>query len=370
MRISTTRSAGLIAAAVLFAAMAAGSALAADLKIYDDGELALVGCENPGGVTEPAVPTYYGGILQGSFKVLEAYDKVPGQVSWPLTVAELVANTYLRPTYQLADGSSAPLGTSVVGTASYRTAAGLQYIPSVSQTDVFIGGSDRLRTVLDAQFGTDAQVASACTFPDPLIESTAVGLTIGFEAKNAVALDAAQLGNDAFRLGSLSSMFASESQYDANILRWEDPAGAVHTLQLTNATPRDAHLFASPQEIAVGGFFELLKEPGSTWYPTSPSMRVDLVSLTGVTGRVGIQGWLAATTAPNDDSLSVWLEWIDALATIPLGAAYEATYLVTASPIPEPATLALLAAGAVILWTRDRSRGYRAAGDAGHLAHV
>jgi hypothetical protein len=339
-------------------------ASAADVKIYDDGELALWGRESPAGVTEPAVKTYYGGALQGSFKVLEAYDRVPGQFSWPLTVADLVANTYLRPTYQMADGTSGSLGTSVVGTASYRTAAGLQYIPSISQADVFTGGTDRLRTVLSGQFGSDATVRSTRTFPDPSIGSTAVGLTVRFETQNAISLDAALLGSDALRLVGMSSMFADHTQYDADVLQWLDPGGTVHMLRLTDATPRDSHLFSSPIEIAVGGYFELIKEPGSSWYPTSPSVRIDLLSLTGLTGRVGIQGWLAATTNPTDDSLSVWLEWLDAPTTIPSGATYEMSYTVTATPpstVPEPATFALLATG-VIAVARCRWAGRRQEG--------
>jgi hypothetical protein len=362
MRPAAISGKGFLVAVFLCTAIAANSVQAADVSIFDDGELALWGRESPSGIVEPAVPTYYGGILRGSFKVLEASDKVPGQFSWPLTLADLVANTYLRPTYQMADGTSGSLGTSVVGTASYRTAAGLQYIASISQAEVFTGGSDRLRTVLSGQFGSDATVRSTRTFPDPPIGSTSVGLTVRFETQHAIPLDAALLGNDALRLVGMSSMFADHTQYDADYLRWVDPGGTVHTLQLTDATQRDSHLFSSPMEIAGGGYFELIKEPGSSWYPTSPSIRIDLESLTGLTGRVGIQGWLAATTNPTDDSLSVWLEWLDAPATIPSGATYEMSYTVTATPpsaAPEPATLVLLATGAVALSGRTRARGRR-----------
>ncbi len=343
MKLAMIRWTRILVTVVGYATLAAGSAQASDLKIFDDGQLALWGRENPAGVVDPAVPTYLGGSLLGNFKVLESYDKVPSVSSWPLTLADLAANTYLRPTYQVADGSGVPLGTSVVGTASYRTAAGLQFIPSVSRADVLLGGSDRLRTTLTAQFGSTAQVISIRTFPDPPLVSTAVGLTIDFQASGSIALDATHLGNDVFRLGTVSSMFAGVSQYDADAIRWEDSGGTVHTLRLTDATPRDGYLFAAPQEISPGGFFELVKEPGSTWYADSPSMRLDLLGLTGITGRVGIQGWLASTTDPTEDSLSLWLEWMDAPATVPSDASYEVRYSVTAEPpaaVPEPATLA------------------------------
>ena len=328
-------------------------ARAADKEIFNDGELVVWGREAPAGVVEPAIPTYHNGALQGDFKVLEASDKVPGVGSWPLTMVDLVANTYVRTTYQMANGTTATLGTSVVGTTSYRTAADFHYVPTVSQAQAFTGGADRLRTIVTGQFGTDASTVSTRTFPDPPIGSTTTGLTIGFEALQDIHLNAGLLGNDAFRFGGMASMFASTSQYDANLLRWKDPNGGVHTLQLSDATPRDSHLFASPMEISVGGYFELLKEEGSTWSPTSPCIRMDLLSLSGLTGRIGVQGWLAATTDPNDDSLSVWLEWIDAPATIPSGAAYEAAYSVTASPpVPEPAALSLLTIGGLALVRR------------------
>jgi len=335
-----------IGAAVVCVILAVQASHAADVKMYDDGQLALWGRESLSGVGESAVPTYYGGILQGNFQGLEAYDKVPGQNSWPLTMVYLVANTYMRPTYQLADGSTGSLGTSVVGSFSYRTAGGLQYIPVGTTAEVYTGGTDRLRVVRNGQFGADATTSSTCIFQDPPIGSTTVSLTTRFEPQQSIALDSSLLGNDALRLAGMSSMFASGTQYDADAIRWEDPGGVEHVMMLSEATPRDSHLFSLPVDIAVGGYFELVKGTGSSWYPTSASIRMALVSLTGITGRVGIQGWLAATTDPTDDSLSLWLEWIDAPATIPSGAVYEASFSVTATPpepIPEPATFSLLA---------------------------
>ena len=318
---------------LLYALLAAGLAAAADKEIYNNGELVVWGREGgQSGVSEAPVPTYYNSVWQGDFRILEYSDKVPGQASWPLTMSDLIANTYVRPTCQMADGASGSLGTSVIGTISYRTAAGLQLIPQPTRADVTIGGSERLRTVFSGQFGADAQVNSSHSFPDPPIGSTVTTITTHFQAERNITLDAGLLGNDALRLVGFSSMFASQQQYDASAIRWIDPRGEVHFVRLSDSSPRDAHLFSSPMPIAVGGYFELIKETGSTWYPTSPSMRVDLAGLCGVGGRVGIQGWLASTTNPNHDSLSVWLEWMDAPATIATGAVYEATFHVTVTP--------------------------------------
>ncbi len=343
---------GLVAVGLVLALLVVQKTQAADVKIYDDGQLVLWGRESIAGVAEAAVPTYLDGALQGSFQGLEAYDKLPGQDSWPLTVVDLVANAFLRTTYQMADGSTGALGTSVVGSFSYRTAGGLQYVPVGTTAAIGTGGADRLQLIREGQFGADATTRSTATLPDPPLGSTTVTLTTRFEAQQPITLDAGLRGNDAFRLVSLSSMFADPFQFDASAIRWRDPGGDEHVMFLTANSPRDSHLFAAPLEIAVGGYFELVKGTGASWYPASPSVRMDLVGLSGMTGRVGIQGWLAATTNPNDDSLSLWLEWLDAPATIPSGSVYEATFTVTATPpslVPEPTTMVLFIPGVLAL---------------------
>jgi hypothetical protein len=61
---------------------------------------------------------------------------------------------------------------------------------------------------------------------------------------------------------------------------------------------------------------KLIKETGSAWFPDSPSARVEILEVRGAPGRLGIQGFLAETEDPNDDSLTVWIEWLDAPDTI------------------------------------------------------
>ena len=71
--------------------------------------------------------------------------------------------------------------------------------------------------------------------------------------------------------------------------------------------------------------------------------------------RLGLQGFLAATTNPNDDSLSAWLEWIDAPDVIDTGTTLSARFEITAHPVPEPSSyLTLLAGGAVLLMSTRR----------------
>ena len=138
-----------------------------------------------------------------------------------------------------------------------------------------------------------------------------------------------------------------------NVIRYEDPLGATHTFALSDATPRDAHLFAAPLEI--GSWFELIKTPGSTWFPDSPSIRISVLNSAGL--RLGLQGFLAGSTNPNDDSLSVWAEWLDAPAIVTAGTNLNVGFQILAAPVPEPATYVMMLLGlAAVCFGTARNR--------------
>ena len=346
--------AALLAATLALSGTLSFSASAADAKFFDDGALALVGAVRPG-IVEPSVPVFHNGNPVGSFNVVEAYDQVPGTSSFPLTAAHLVANTYQRFTYQNADGTSGALGSSVIGTPSFRTTSGLQLVPSISRADVTTGFSELYSVSLQGNFGSLASITSTVHFSDPGIRQSTARMDLSFSALSNIALATASPfpGNDRFRLTTVSSMFASATQYDANVIRYEDPLGATHTFALSDATPRDAHLFAAPLEI--GSWFELIKTPGSTWFPDSPSIRISVLNSAGL--RLGLQGFLAGSTNPNDDSLSVWAEWLDAPAIVTAGTNLNVGFQILAAPVPEPATYVMMLLGlAAVCFGTARNR--------------
>ena len=123
-------------------------------------------------------------------------------------------------------------------------------------------------------------------------------------------------------------MFSDSLNYDANTLRYADPSGAVHAVRMGDDTPRDAHVLS--RAVAVGTWFELVKEPGSRWFPDSPTIRVNIERTTGI-GRLGVQGYLAGTRDPNEDSLSVWLEWLDVPEVLKVGSSLEIDLKITAT---------------------------------------
>jgi len=306
------------------------------------------------------LPVFYNQNLIGNtnYQVVEAFDHVPGAPSWPLTFVDQYANTFLRLTYQKPSGGTGDLGTSVIGTASFRTPGGLQLIPTVTRGDVVTGGVSRYQGTMQGFFGPQANqqasLLSTRTFPDPPLGLTTANLSISFGALQDIPLatDSIFVGNDRFRTVTLSSMFANSSQFDANIMRYEDVQGTVKTLLLNDSTPRGGHLLAAPDEI--GSWLELIKSPGSLWYPDSPSIRLTILDKGGL--RWGIQGFLDNSTTPSDDSLSVWLEWLDAPNTIPAATTLNTTFSVSAFAVPEPSSLALLLTAGLAGWGISRRR--------------
>lgn len=324
-----------------------GAALG-DQTFFDDGAVALVARELPN-VVEPPVPIFHNGARVDDpetpeadlYQVVEIFDRVPETTSFPLTWSDLVANTFIRPTYQTTGGATASLGTSLVGSPSLRlpggTPADFLFLPEVDEARVSTGGADRIAIVVDARFLAMALVTSTRAYRDPQVGRTETDLSVRFEATAAIALDSATLGSDAFRLLTVSSMWSDAATYDANVIRFEDETGQTRIVRTDTIDGRGRHIW--PSADGLGSWLELVKEPGSDWFPDSPSIRVEILETRGVAGRLGIQGFLAETQDPNDDSFMVWIEWIDAPPTIPEGSVIEADFLILASaPTLVPAT--------------------------------
>ena len=345
----------------------------AEYIIWDDQEVSLRALDQAG-VTEPEVPVYfYGdstvyddgdqigfGCLPSTqeYTAINIIDRVPSTTEYPQTYVDIVANGYVRATYQNADGTAGSFGSSVITAPSFRrTGQPLDLIPDVSGADLdmtynfppYIPGPGGVGMVPDGPperssftitgdgtYGAFATVSSERDYSvDPSIGSTPVTFTATFTANQAISLQ--QLGNDAFRLMTVSSMFANRTtgEYDASSVVVNGTAG-VSSVVLQNSTPRNAYLFASPREIAVGSTFSVVQDTAATFNADSPTIEITINALSGVAGRVGVQGYLTSSVDPNDDSLSVWLEWMDAPSTIAASSVITATITLRAIPASAP----------------------------------
>jgi hypothetical protein len=312
------------------------------IKIFDNGTLAMLAALRPG-VAEPAVPLYFQGNLVAIANVVEGYQQVSGTSQYPLTWADIVASDYDRLSYQNAAGTSASLGTSVIGSVSFRTAAGLQLIPSVSRADVSATGS--VATVrLTAQFGTQASEMTTYTHPLASVGQTVTNATVSFVVNQPITLDSASFGQDALRVLTVSTMNTGTGAWDSSVLKYGDANGNAQYLSLSSTV---GHLFAMPQPLAaVGPWFAALKEPGSSWYPDSPSVRIDVASATiaypsssAAPLSLGLEGFRTGSTDPNEDSVTLWPEVPGTRATLPAGTDIEVAFQAASSP-PEAVSAA------------------------------
>ncbi len=269
------------------------------------------------------------------FDIINFHDRVPGTSSYPLTFADIIANGYIRPLVQRADGSTGAIGTSVVAGTAFRPGVGsLMIVPTISRVDVEIGGASRVVVQGTGAYGAGAR--RWCRVADiriRLVGRSVVLIDYTWTALQDIIMPpvAAGRGNDCFRLVMFSSMLADlgSGEYDANYLAITDPKGRRRTLALSDNV-RNTYLFASPRPTAVGRSFALLKDNAATWNAGSPSIEIEILAAGGPIGQLGVQGWRLNSTNPNDDSLSVWLEWMDAPAVISAGTTLHVSLRVIA----------------------------------------
>lgn len=285
------------------------------------------------GLREAAVPIYHRGrrIEGRNHEVIEGHFQVRGTDRFPQIFADLAANTYFRLSYQKRRGGSGRLGTSIIGSPSLRTPGFLDLIPEVRKATVFAEGArQNYRSRLETVFPGKVAVITERRLVSARPNRTVFALKHRFTALSSFGLDTggAFVGNDRFRVVTFSSMYAGGRSFDADAIRFQTASGAIQTIPLLPSTPRGAHLLPAP--VAVGGWVELVKGRGSRWNTDSPTIRIRLKNRAGL--RLGVQGFLASSTKPNDDSLSVWLEWMDAPDTIPRGMSKTLEFELTATP--------------------------------------
>ncbi len=351
----TRRSAlgGEVLACVLGVSMGCAAGAQQTYNFFDNGEVALIAKTNAG-VQEPSIPLYLGGVRVNdpmtvgadAFDLIDFQDRVPGTSSYPLTMADIIANGYIRPLVQRSDGLTGAIGTSIVTGPSFRPQFQvLDIIPDMTRADVTTGGSVRVEVQGTGSYGSRATLVCRRAYPDPEIGRTVALIEYTWTATQNITMPsvASGRGNDAFRFVMFSSMLASTAGgvYDARYIGVTDTLGRRRTLEVSDEI-RNGYLFATPRATGVGRAFALLKDNAATWNPGSPSIEIEVVSISGTgasVGAIGVQGYRADTTDPNDDSLSVWLEWMDVPAVIAVGTTLSVSLRVIAAPATDPGDL-------------------------------
>lgn len=291
-----------------------------DLYNSDTSHFLLKGL-NSNSIIEFAVPLKLNGSYVGDFQAVEIYKKFSGGT--PQIIADIISNSYLRLSYPKINQTSATFGTSVIACPSFRTLdKNLRLIPQ-SQAAALIVNNTEVEIKLFANFDDLASFISVRTFQTQQeILSNVTNYKIFFKASKDIYLDKSSSAFDMFRFATISSMFASSKRYDANVIEYSEQRGEPQQLVLNEDCLRSTYIFNSLTRantmaaIKTTGAIGKMYSPGSF---DSPSIQVKWIDGSISASDIGVQAYLDKSTNINDDSLSIWLEWVTAPALIAKG---------------------------------------------------
>ncbi len=284
-------------------------------------------------ISEPPVPVQLNEKAAGKFQGLELFENVSGSNSWPQTASDLVSNTYIRLTHQKPDATSAAFGTSIAGAPSFRTAdRTFHFIPRVTGAVVDAGGPHRLRISVSGVYGDLAALSTTRTYStDARINETKMEMNFSLTALQDIHLDHTGIGNDTFRLFSVSSMYADQLRHDGNVIKYKSSSQAkavgLHTIE-----KRGRYIFSKAGKCSA---LELLNVPASLSSAPSPSIAARVIETSIPIKELAVQAYLAHTTNPDDDSLTIWMEWIRCPEVVQKGWTISAVTEFSAFPSEE-----------------------------------
>ncbi len=283
-------------------------------QIYSQGGWAMRACvESP--PTMPPMSLTLDGSPVGPCTYLEIYHQSQG---WPGTpaVAVLYASGFTRLKPGADPVPPIPFGTSFVLGPAYWAAGGPYYHnPTLTQLEIDTSWLPMGPLRMHAD-GTNGQfsVAYDLTMPAPRDRQTRLHVTQRYEATAAVSIDAARRdAHEGFKLVQFSSMFVSESGpcdfgnvacHDSNAARFIGSDGARRQTAFGSLT-LPGSVFPTPA--ALGDtWVDALHTDDEGWQGNTPNARIALDVLPQ-DHTVTPQGWIAATTNPNDDNVGLWL---------------------------------------------------------------
>lgn len=299
-----------------------------------DGRIVVYGMVNKS-IQEPAVPVFLDDGTSHRLQAVELYLPHPERQSTPLMAVDIVANTYSRQTYFDCSGRSGTFGSSLVGAPSFRTSDGvLHYLPEIQKARISL--DSQLRVELEGAYGSLARFRTHRTYECvPRERGSRMSATVTFEALQDIRLSVPLWRTDAFRLLSFASMFRDHQCSDADTIQVTDNLNNVHAVLLSHDGQRNAHLFTQRiqgvRRLILHNSGVTTGRRGAPGASDCPSFQMTLADQPWIEA-VSVQGYLTDSMNRNDDSLSVWIEWIGATQVIEAGKKIEYRYSVSAEP--------------------------------------
>lgn len=282
---------------------------------YDPGDGWIVDmCPTDPAVTVPMTITL-NGTLQGSAALIRVYHQTQAGSSFP-QVAVLYASGYIRLKQNDDPVPSLPFGSSfILGPAYWPNETTYYHQPQLTHLEI---DTSRLPAGPLRMWGKgsnqDFAVSYDLVLPSPTDWQTRLHVTQHYTATTAVTIDPTRRAEaQGFKLVQISSMFINEGGvcdggqtdcHDSNALRFIGNDLTRHQVAFTDVSPSS---FIMSTTLPLGStWLDALHTDDQGWQGNTPNIRIALDALPP-DHTITPQGWLEATTDPNEDNVGLWL---------------------------------------------------------------
>jgi hypothetical protein len=283
------------------------------------------------------------GVSQGMAVMVRVYHETEDGGSMP-QVAVIYASGFIRLKQNADPTPPVPFGSSfVLGPAYWPDESTYHHNPQLTRIEIdtswLPSGPLRLQAYGSNQ---DFDVEYRLALPPPRDAQTRLHVSQTYTATAAINIDPTRSNeNQGLKLVQISSMFINEGAgcdlgnsdcHDSNGARYLDADLARHQVAFSDLTA-STFVFSNPQPLG-STWLDALHSDDSSWQGNTPNVRIALDRLPQG-GTVTPQGWLTASTSPNDDNAGLWLHDDDPAAlTWSMGDQAEIGYWLLAQDDP------------------------------------
>ncbi len=172
-----------------------------------------------------------------------------------------------------------------------------------------------LRLIAGGRNG-DFDVAYAFTLPPPRDRQTRLHVRQEYSAAAPITIDGTRLSeHQGLKLVQISSMYINEGAtcdggqmdcHDSDGVRYIGSDGARHQVAFADLDP-SGFIYTAPLPLG-STWLDVLHSDDASWQGNTPTVRIALDALpTEPNHTITPQGWITATTDPNDDNVDLWL---------------------------------------------------------------
>ena len=269
--------------------------------------------------TDPSITTpmdvVLNGVSQGQAALVGIYHQSQDYAGSP-QVAVIYASGFVRLKQNADPTPPIPFGSSfILGPAYWPEAATYHHNPQLTRLTLDTTWLPTGPLRMQAQ-GTnhDFDVSYELALPLPRDRQTRLHVVQTYTATANITIDPTRRTEaQGFKLVQISSMFINEGGvcdgghtdcHDSNAARFIGNDLVRHQVAFTDVTP-SAFIFSSTLPLS-STWLDALHTDDESWQGNTPNVRIALDVLPG-DRTITLQGWLNATTDPNDDNVGLWL---------------------------------------------------------------